>query len=173
MKTTTLTTIVLALILSMSCSVVERAVDSSLKVKNSNYGLDGYFVSGERLGLYANLTKYNRAKDGRPVTKSLSDDVYCLDDLLDYTQKKAGVFRGKTFTQIPFKQNNDRLLACIHKSTGIVIDSCSLVKKYFISATTDKADIRDMYIVTMSPEANDINSANCDFLNKANYSGVC
>lgn len=172
MKTTSQIITSLALILLMSCSMAERETDSLPELDNLAYELKEYFISGEQLKLYANLTEYNRVKDERPVTKSFTDDIYNLDALLDYTQQKSGVFRKKTFTQIPFKQNTENVLACIHKNGDIVKDSCSLVKKYFIVAT-GKDSSRDMYIVTMIPKANDSTSESCDFLNKAGFSGVC
>lgn len=161
-------TVALAAFCIISCSIAE--VSQPFRKKDGTVDLSRITVSEDRLGLFADLSDYNRV--GNPGTRSPSGETYRLSDLVDESMTKTTESGGMTFKQVPFRQNEEGLLASIHKGTAITIDSCSVVKKYLIIATGEDGNTT-MYVVALVAEAGDAHSGSCDFLNKPNFSGIC
>lgn len=168
MKTKSLLKLLIPLICISSCSIVES--DNTFRLKDSTVDLSQVIVSEDRLGLFADLSAYDRLD--KPETKSSIVETYRLTDLVDESKSKTSVYGGRTTTQIPFRQNEEGLLASIHKGETITADSCSVVKKYLIIVTDEDGD-STMYVVAQVAEAGDIHSAGCDFIDKPDFSGIC
>lgn len=172
MRTRPKAIICLMLMMFSSCSM-ERSV---LTVENADDHLElsEFFISGERLKLYACLDEYNRADGMRPETKSATGDEisYCLEDLLDYGAMKTETFHGVPYSQIPFRQDLEPVFASIHKNVDFNADSCSVVRKYLIESQWSDGS-RAHCIVVMIPETGFKDSERYDFLNKGNFSGLC
>lgn len=142
---------------------------------DSNYldsVISSCYVPQDRVILFADLSTYN-LNDIDIKTKSSQSDYFLLSDLLEYDLVKEKKYRGRNFRQIPFKQNKDSLCASIHKAPQPSIDSCGYINKYLIEAKRPDDANPLVYVVTMISESNSDNSCSCDFLDKANFSGIC
>lgn len=129
-------------------------------------------VPESRLALFADLSSFDRLEAKVPDTKSSGAEEFELTELLDFGSMREKYFSGRLFKQVPFKQNGDSLLASIHRSEEPSIESCAFVRKYLIE-TTGIDDVPFFYVVTMIPEDESDGEVEYDFLNKANFSGIC
>ena len=131
--------------------------------------LSSILVPESRLSLFADISRYNLLENN-PETK-VSQETYSLESLLDFEQSKTMTIKEQTFTQIPFRQNRENILASIQDETEPDLTQASVVKKYYVEMQCPDGVYR--YVTTLVTSAGYSNGyRDFDFLYRPNYTGA-
>ena len=152
--------------LLFSCSKNNREQQETI-VKEKD--LSSVLVPESRLSLFADISKYNLLGDN--VKTKGSQETYTLESLLNIEQAKTITVKEQTFTQIPFLQNSENILASIQNESEPDITQASVVKKYYVEMQCPDGTYR--YVTTLITSARYSNGyKDFDFLSRPNYTGA-
>lgn len=122
-----------------------------------------------QLPLYGNLSDYNLI----PGTRGLRSDgpSVSLASLLDWDNARTLRFEGIDFSETPFLQNRDRILAGYGEDLDPDASSASAIRKFYVE--TVQSGMRYRYVVTMVAEAQYARShPDFDYLEMPDFTGA-
>ena len=119
--------------------------------------------------LFGNLSSYNllpRSARTRTDGKSVT-----LGSLLDPDNSRTLDFEGIGFSQLPFLEDGEPVMAEWSESLDPDIGAATAIRKYYLETVQD--DVRYRYIATMVPDAQyAANHPDFDYLDMPGFSGV-
>lgn len=118
---------------------------------------------------FANVAGFNLVPT--TIATRASEETVTLKSLLNMSDAQERVFKGMSFRQIPFKQNDEELLATVREDLETDIDSATVLKKYYVTVSATEETYE--YIVTMATEFQFAKfHPDFNYLQKADYSGI-
>ena len=126
-------------------------------------------IPASQVPLFGNLTSYNLLPGSADTRTDVS--TVTLGSLLDSGEPQTTHFDGIDFTQLPFLQDGEQVMAEWSESLEPDIGSATTIRKYYLETVQD--GVRYRYVATMVADAQYAgNHPDFDYLDMPGFSGV-